>query len=65
MLQFPAPLPKGEILPLTSFEQLLACLLITTIAVFLLSMLLPRKLLVALFEIAFPFMPDDLNRRND
>jgi hypothetical protein len=60
MLQFPAPLPSGEIPPLTSFEQLVTCLFITTMAVFLFSMLLPRKHFVALFKIAFPWMPDKL-----
>jgi hypothetical protein len=54
MLQFPAPLPSGEIPPPTSFEELVTCLFITTTAVFLLSMLLPRKHFVALFRIAFP-----------
>lgn len=60
MLQFPAPLPPGEIPPLTSVEQLVTCFFITTMAVFLLSMLLPRKNFVALFKIAFPFMPERL-----
>ena len=60
MLQFPAPLPSGEIPPPISFEQLLTCLFITTMAVFLLAMLLPRKRFVALFKIAFPWMPDKL-----
>jgi hypothetical protein len=60
MLQFPAPLPPGEIPPPTSFEEFVACLFITMMAVFLFSMLLPRKHFVALFKIAFPWMPDKL-----
>lgn len=60
MLQFPAPPPSGEIPPPTSFEQLVTCLFITTMGVFLFSMLLPRKHFVALFKIAFPWMPDKL-----
>jgi hypothetical protein len=60
MLQFPAPFPSDEIPAPTSFDQLVACLFITTMAVFLLSMLLPRKQYVALFKIAFPWMPDKL-----
>jgi hypothetical protein len=60
MLQFPAPFPSDEIPAPTSFDQLVACLFITMMAVFLLSMLLPRKQFVALFTIAFPWMPDKL-----
>jgi hypothetical protein len=57
MLQFPAPIPPGEIPRPTSF---VACLFITMMAAFLFSMLLPRKHFVALFKIAFPWMPDKL-----
>jgi hypothetical protein len=60
MLQFPAPFPPDEISTPTSVDQLVACLFITMMAVFLLSMLLPRKQFVALFKIAFPWMPDKL-----
>jgi hypothetical protein len=60
MLQFPASLPPGEIPPLTSFEQLVTCLFITTMAVFLFSMLLPRTHFVVLIKIAFPWMPGEL-----
>jgi len=60
MLQFPAPFPSDEIPPSTSLEQLVTCLFITTMGVFLFSMLLPRKHFVALFKIAFPWMPDKL-----
>jgi hypothetical protein len=59
MLQFPAPPPSGEIPPLNPFEQLVTCVFITTMAVFLFSMLLPRKHFVALFKIAFPWTPDE------
>jgi len=60
MLQFPAPLPPDETSAPTSFEQLVTCLFITMMAVFLLSMLLPRKHFLALFKIAFPWMPEGL-----
>jgi hypothetical protein len=58
MLQFPAPFPSDEIPAPTSFEQLVTCLFVTVIAVFLWSMLLPRKMFVAFFRIAFPWMLD-------
>jgi hypothetical protein len=61
MVQFPAPLPFDEILRATSFEQLVTCLFITLMAVCLLSMLLPHQF-VALFKIAFPWMPDKLEQ---
>ena len=60
MLQFPAPFPSDEIPARSSFDQLVACLFIAMMAVFLLSMLLPRKQFVALFRIAFPWMPERL-----
>jgi hypothetical protein len=60
MLQFPAPLPPGDIPPLTAVERLMTCFFITTMGVFVFSMLLPRKHFVALFKIAFPWMPDKL-----
>jgi hypothetical protein len=60
MLQFPAPFPPDEIPEPTSSEQLVTCLFIAMMAVFLLSMLLPRKHFVALFKIAFPWMPEKL-----
>jgi hypothetical protein len=60
MPQFPAPFPSDEIPAPTSCGQLVACLFITMMAVFLLSMLLPRKQFVALFRIAFPWMPENL-----
>jgi hypothetical protein len=60
MLQFPAPFPSDEIPAPTSFEQLVTCLFLAVMAVFVFSMLLPRKHFVALFRIAFPWMPDKL-----
>jgi hypothetical protein len=58
MLQFPAPFPPDEIPAPTSFKQLVTCLFITMMAVFLLATFLPRKQLAALFKIAFPWLPD-------
>jgi hypothetical protein len=60
MLQFPAPFPPDEIRAPTSFEQLVSCLFITMTAAFLVSTLLPSKHFVALFKIAFPWMPERL-----
>ena len=60
MLQFPAPFPSDEIPAPSSLDQLVACLFIAMMAVLLLSMLLPRKQFLALFRIAFPWMPDKL-----
>jgi hypothetical protein len=60
MLQFPATFPSDEIPAFTSFERLVTCLFVTVIAVFLLSMRLPRKLFVAFSTIAFPWMLDKL-----
>jgi hypothetical protein len=58
MLQFPAPLPPGEIPPLTYFEQLILCVAVVAILAALLSFFLPRPLFCKLFKIAFPFMPE-------
>ncbi len=60
MLQFPAPLPPGEIPPLTCFEQFILCVALVGLSTALLSFLLPRPLFCKLFKIAFPFMPDRL-----
>ena len=58
MLQFPAPLPPGEIPPLTCFEQFILCVALVVISTALLSLFLPRPLFCKLFKIAFPFMPE-------
>jgi hypothetical protein len=65
MLQFPAPLPPGEIPPLTCFEQLILCLVFVALSTALLSFFLPRPLFCKLFKIAFPFMPDRLEESDD
>lgn len=62
MLQFPAPLPSGEIPLLTCFEQFILCVTLVGLSTALLSFFLPRPLFCKLFKIAFPFMPD---RRED
>jgi len=61
MLQFPAPLPAGEIPPLTCFEQFILCVALVGLSAALLSFFLPRPLFCKLFKIAFPFMPDRLD----
>jgi len=58
MLQFPAPLPPGEIPPLTCFEQFILCVALVAMSTALLSFFLPRPLFCKLFKIAFPFMPE-------
>jgi len=65
MLQFPAPLPPGEIPPLTCFEQFILCFALVALSSALLSFFLPRPLFCKLFRIAFPFMPDRLENRDD
>ena len=65
MFQFPTPPSPGEIPPPTSFDQLVACLFISMMSVFVLSMLLPHPLFCKLFRIAFPFMPERLEDFDD
>jgi hypothetical protein len=60
MLQFPAPLPPGEIPPLTCLAQFILCVALVGLSTALLSFFLPRPLFCKLFKIAFPFMPDQL-----
>jgi len=60
MIQFPAPVPPGEIPQPTCFEQFILCLALVAISTGLLSFFLPRPLFCKLFRIAFPFMPDRL-----
>jgi len=60
MLQFPAPLPPGEIPPLTGFEQFILCFALVALSSALLSFFLPRPLFCKLFKIAFPFLPSKL-----
>jgi len=61
MLQLPAPLPAGEIPPLTCFEQFILCVALVALSTALLSFFLPRPLFCTVFKIAFPFMPDRLD----
>lgn len=64
--QFPCPMPPGfEPPPLSSFEQFILCLLLVGISTALLSFFLPRPLFCKLFKIAFPFMPERLEDRDD
>jgi len=60
MLQFPAPLPPGEIPPLTCCELFMLCLAVVALSTALLSFFLPRPLFCKLFKIAFPFLPSQL-----
>jgi hypothetical protein len=58
MLQFPTPPPGIETSPISPFEQLVNCVVLSVIAVSLISFVLPRPVFCKLFRIAFPFMPE-------
>jgi hypothetical protein len=58
MLQFPAPIPLGEAPPPTNFEQFCGFVVLYLFLLTLISYLLPRAWFVALFKVAFPFMPE-------
>ena len=58
MLQLPTPPPGIETPPISPFEQLVSCVVLSVIAVTLFSFTLPRPLFCKLFKIAFPFMPE-------
>lgn len=61
MLQFPLSVPPGaEIPPPTLFDQFCGFLVLYMWALALIGFLLPRPVFVALFRIAFPFMPERL-----
>ena len=52
------PLPSGDSLPsLTALEQFVS-FVAHLVFLALLSLLLPRSWFIALFKIAFPFMPE-------
>ena len=57
MIQFPGPLPPGEIPPPTHFEQVCGFAVLYFFPLALISFFLPRPWFVALFKTAFPFMP--------
>ena len=60
MLQLPIPPPGIETPPISPFEQLVSCIVLSAIAVALFSFLLPTPIFLKLFKIAFPFMPERL-----
>jgi hypothetical protein len=60
MLQLPTPPPSIETPPISPFEQLVACVVLSVIATTLISFALPRPIFCKLFRIAFPFMPERL-----
>ena len=65
MLQFPFPYPPGsEVPPPTHFEQVCGFAVLYLLVLALLSFLLPRPWFVALFKIAFPFMPEKLEEKD-
>lgn len=66
MLQFPCPVPPDapEHVP-TQAEQFFACLLLVAIAASLISFFLPRPLFRKLLRVAFPFLPEHLERDDD
>ena len=66
MPQFPCPLPPGsEIPPPSTAEQFFACLLLAAIAAGVISFFLPRPLFRKLLRVAFPFLPEHLERDDD
>ena len=65
MLQFPAPVPPGEIPPLTCFEQFILCVALVAISTALLSFFLPRALFCNVFKFAFAFMRERLEDTDD
>ena len=54
------PPPDTELSPPTHFDQICSFLLLYLFLLTLISFLLPRLWFVALFKIAFPFMPERL-----
>ena len=60
MFQLPTPPPGIETPPISPFEQLVACVVLSVIATTLISFVLPRPVFCKLFRIAFPFMPERL-----
>ena len=49
-------------LPPTAFEQFVGCVVLVVVATTLFSFLLPRPLFFKLIKIAFPFLPQRLER---
>ena len=60
MLQLLAPPPGIETPPISAFEQLISCFVLSVIATTLISFVLPRPVFCKLFRIALPFMPERL-----
>jgi hypothetical protein len=60
MFQLPTPPPRIETPPISPFEQLVACIVLSVIAATLISFVLPHPVFCKLFRIAFPFMPERL-----
>ena len=59
------PPPGAELPPPTHFEQVCGFAVLYFLLLTLISFLLPRPWFVALFKIAFPFMPDRLEDADD
>jgi hypothetical protein len=58
MLQFPAPVPLGDGLSPTNFEQFCGSVVLYLFLLTPISYLLPRAWFVALFKIVLPLMPE-------
>jgi len=56
--------PSFANLPLTAFEQFVGCVVLVVVATTLFSFLLPRPLFFKLIKIAFPFLPERLERND-
>jgi hypothetical protein len=61
---FPFDLPGTELPPPTHFEQVYGLVVLYLFLLALISLLLPRPWFVALFKIAFPFLPEHLEEND-
>lgn len=54
-----------ELLPPSRLEQVVGFVILYLLLLSLMSLLLPRPWFMALFRIAFPFMPEKLERHDE
>ncbi len=59
------PPPSPRLLQPTEFDQVCGFVVLYLFLLTVISLLLPRPWFVALFRIAFPFMPEKLERHDD
>ena len=63
MLQFPID-PPGPVYPPTAFEQFVSLFVLSMLLLTLVALCLPRPWFAALFKIAFPFMPERIEKND-